>query len=224
MQSFNVDMVVVTKHTIIRPTGKDIRRHARKSLLICLKKKTFHFFIVQKLGAVKTKFNCQRHELICSMPTPKLKQSYLCKKEFSKLANLKIHLTIHTKVKTEKALKKPESTCFYVNNELPSMVLNEIDRLADVEVDVSTLSDIETHSYPTCVEIQRENHSSSDLKPIVSDLTNSLSPLPDQNNHDETEQNNDSITTKQSAKYSVQVVEAVKKHIKKLIRYSRYGA
>ena len=45
--------------------------------------------------------------------------------------------------------------------------------------------------------------------------------LPDQNNQDETEQNNDSITTEQSAKYSFQVAEAVKQHIKKQIRYSR---
>ena len=42
------------------------------------------------------------------------------------------------------------------------MVLYEIDRLADVEVDTSSLSDIETRRYPTCIEIQSENHSSSE--------------------------------------------------------------
>ena len=58
------------------------------------------------------------------------------------------------------------------------MVLNEIDRLADVEVDTDSLSDIETHSYPTCIEIHSENHSSSEsnLESVVSNLTNSLCP------------------------------------------------
>ena len=42
------------------------------------------------------------------------------------------------------------------------MVLYEIDRLADVEVDTSSLSDIETRRHPTCTEIQSENHSSSE--------------------------------------------------------------
>ena len=63
--------------------------------------------------------------------------------------------------------------------------------------------------------------SESNLESVVSNLTNSLSPLPDQNNQDKIEQNNDSITTEQSIKYSFQVAEAVKKHVKKQIRYSR---
>ena len=54
----------------------------------------------------KTKFNCQKHKLICSRPKPKLKQCYLCKKEFSKLANLKRYLGIHTKIKKRKRIKK----------------------------------------------------------------------------------------------------------------------
>ena len=65
-------------------------------------------------------------------------------------------------------------TCFDVNNdELPSMVLNEIGRLADVEVDKSSLSDIETHSHPSCIEIKSENHSSSEinLESVASNLT-----------------------------------------------------
>ena len=45
--------------------------------------------------------------------------------------------------------------------------------------------------------------------------------MPDQNNQDKTEQNSDSITTEQSAKYSFQVGLAVIKHIKKQIRYPR---
>ena len=98
------------------------------------------------------------------------------------------------------------------------MVLYEIDRLADVEVDTSSLSDIETRRHPTCIEIQSENHSSSEsnLKWVVCNLSNSSSPLPDQNNQDETEQNNDSTTTEQSAKYSFQVAQAVKLTLKKL--------
>ena len=63
--------------------------------------------------------------------------------------------------------------------------------------------------------------SESNLESVVSNLTNSLSPLPDQNNQNETEQNNDSTTTEQSGKYSFQVEKAVKKHIKKQNRYSR---
>ena len=53
------------------------------------------------------------------------------------------------------------------------------------------------HCYPSCIEMQSENHSSNEinLDPVVSNLTNSLSLVPDQNNQDETEQNNDSITT-----------------------------
>ena len=77
-QSFNEDMMIVPKHKIIRPTGKDI------NILICLSKKMFHFFIVQKLGEVKsfgTKFNCKKHKLICSQPMQKLKQRYLRKKD-----------------------------------------------------------------------------------------------------------------------------------------------
>ena len=50
-QNFNVDTMVMAKHTVIRPMSKDMRRHARKNMLICLNKKTFHFFIIQKLGA-----------------------------------------------------------------------------------------------------------------------------------------------------------------------------
>ena len=98
------------------------------------------------------------------------------------------------------------------------MVLYEIDRLADVEVDTSSLSDIETRRYPTCIEIQSENHSSSEsnLKWVVCNLSNSSSPLPDQNNQDETEQNNDSTTTEQSDKYSFQVAQAVKLTLKRL--------
>ena len=42
--SFNLDTMDVTKHTVIRPTGKDMRRHARKHILICLNKKTFLLF------------------------------------------------------------------------------------------------------------------------------------------------------------------------------------
>ena len=40
------------------------------------------------------------------------------------------------------------------------MVLNENDRLA---VDINSLSDIKTHNYPTCLEIQTENHIFSEL-------------------------------------------------------------
>ena len=83
-------------------------------------------------------------------------------------------MAIQTKGKKEKALKKPPSTWFVVNNDgLPSIVLNEIDRLADVEVDTSSLSNIETHGYPTLIEIQSENHSSSEsnLESGVSNLT-----------------------------------------------------
>ena len=43
------------------------------------------------------------------------------------------------------------------------MVLNENDRLADVEVDINSLSDIKRHNYPTCLEIQTENHIFSEL-------------------------------------------------------------
>ena len=45
-------MMVMAKHIAITPTEKDMRRRTRKSLLICLNKKTFLFFTVQKLGAV----------------------------------------------------------------------------------------------------------------------------------------------------------------------------
>lgn len=52
-------------------------------------------------------------------------------------------MAIQTKGKKEKALKKPPSTWFVVNNDgLPSIILNEIDRLADVEVDTSSLSNM----------------------------------------------------------------------------------
>ena len=37
------------------------------------------------------------------------------------------------------------------------MVLNEIDRLADVEVDTHSLSDTETQTHHTCIEIKSEN-------------------------------------------------------------------
>ena len=52
-------------------------------------------------------------------------------------------MAIQTKGKKEKALKKPPSTWFVVNNDgLPSIILNEVDRLADVEVDTSSLSNM----------------------------------------------------------------------------------
>ena len=57
----------------------------------------------------KTKFNCNRHEITCSWPKRRVTQSYLCKKEFSKLSNLKRHLVVHTKPKKKKPLKKPLS-------------------------------------------------------------------------------------------------------------------
>ena len=67
-QSFNVDTMVMTKHTVIRPMSKDMRRHARKNMLdISL----FYYSKTWCSKLFKTKFNCQRHELICIGPMPK---------------------------------------------------------------------------------------------------------------------------------------------------------
>lgn len=45
---------------------------------------------------------------------------------------------------------------------LMDSLLNENDRLADFEVHINSLSDTKTLNYPNCLEVQTENHSSSE--------------------------------------------------------------